>query len=151
VDTAYISALSALGGATIGGLTSFGSSWLTERTQLRFTYHEAIKSKREAPYVEFVDEAARLYGDALGHQKDDAGDLVKLFALLGRMRLVSPGQWSPLRSEHLTRSLRPTLQVNGAALPGGLAAAQHARDEQGTADISGSDPQDRELQMPGAQ
>jgi hypothetical protein len=90
VDTAYISALSALGGATIGGLTSFGSSWLTQRTQLRFTYHEAIKSKREALYVEFVDEAARLYGDALGHQKDDAGDLAKLFALLGRIRLVSP-------------------------------------------------------------
>ncbi len=42
-------------------------------------------------------------------------------------------------------------QVNGAALPGGLAAAQHARDEQGTADISGGDPQDRELEMPGAQ
>ena len=32
----------------------------------------------------------RLYGDALGHQKDDAADLVKLFALLGRIRLVSP-------------------------------------------------------------
>src|SRR5271163_1815901 len=42
-------------------------------------------------------------------------------------------------------------QVTGAALPGGLAAAEHARDEQSAADISGSDPQDRELQMPGAQ
>jgi hypothetical protein len=90
VDTAYISALSALGGAAIGGLTSFGSSWLTQRTQLRFTHHEAVKSKREELYIEFVDEAARLYGDALGHQKDDAADLVKLFALLGRIRLASP-------------------------------------------------------------
>jgi hypothetical protein len=90
VDTAYISALSALGGATIGGLTSFGSSWLTQRTQLLFTYHEAIKAKREALYAEFVDEASRLYGDALGHQKDDASDLARLFALLGRIRLVSP-------------------------------------------------------------
>jgi hypothetical protein len=90
VDTAYISALSALGGATIGGLTSFGSSWLTQRTQLRFTYHEAIKAKREALYAEFVDEAARLYGDALGHQKDDPADLVKLYALIGRIRLASP-------------------------------------------------------------
>jgi hypothetical protein len=40
VDTAYISALSALGGATIGGLASFGSSWLTQRTQLRFAHYE---------------------------------------------------------------------------------------------------------------
>jgi hypothetical protein len=52
VDTAYISALSALGGATIGGLASFGSSWLTQRTQLRFSHHEAVKAKREALYAE---------------------------------------------------------------------------------------------------
>ena len=90
MNTAYISALSALGGAAIGGLASFGSSWLTQRTQLRFAHYEAIKSKREALYAEFVDEAARLYGDALGHQKDEASDLTKLFALLGRIRLVSP-------------------------------------------------------------
>ena len=90
VDTAYISAFSALGGAVIGGLTSFGSSWLTQRTQLRFSHDEAIKARREELYVEFVDEAARLYGDALGHQKDDAADLCKLFALIGRIRLVSP-------------------------------------------------------------
>jgi hypothetical protein len=89
MDTAYISALSALGGATIGGLASFGSSWLTQRTQLRFSQHEAVKAKREALYAEFVDEASRLYGDAMGHQKDDVADLVKLFALLGRIRLVS--------------------------------------------------------------
>jgi len=79
VDTAYISAFSALAGAIIGGLASFGSSWLTQRTQLLFARREAIKARREALYVEFVDEAARLYGDALGHQKDDAADLVKLF------------------------------------------------------------------------
>jgi len=39
MDAAYLSALSALGGATIGGLASFGSSWLTQRTQLRFAHH----------------------------------------------------------------------------------------------------------------
>jgi hypothetical protein len=90
VDTAYLSALSALGGATIGGLASFGSSWLTQRTQLRFSQHEAVKAKREALYAEFVDEASRLYGDALGHQKDEVADLVKIYALSGRIRLVSP-------------------------------------------------------------
>jgi hypothetical protein len=90
VDAAFIPALSALGGATIGGLASFGSSWLTQRTQLRFSQHEAVKAKREALYAEFIDEASRLYGDALGHQKDDVADLVKIYALIGRIRLVSP-------------------------------------------------------------
>ena len=89
VDTAYISSLSALGGATIGGLASFGSSWLTQRTQLRFAHQEAIKAKREALYADFIAEAARLYGDALGHQKDEVADLVKIYALIGRIRLVS--------------------------------------------------------------
>src|SRR5215813_9134107 len=42
-------------------------------------------------------------------------------------------------------------QVNRAALPGGFAAAKHAGDKQGTAHVSGGDPQDCELQMPGAQ
>src|SRR5215831_3521151 len=42
-------------------------------------------------------------------------------------------------------------QVNRAALPGRLPAAEQSRDKQGTADISGGDPQDRELQMPSAQ
>ena len=82
MDAAYISALSALGGATIGGLASFGSSWLTQRTQLRFAHYEAIKAKREGLYAEFIDEACRLYGDALGHQKDEVADLVKIYALV---------------------------------------------------------------------
>jgi hypothetical protein len=90
MDTAYISGFSALAGAAIGGLASFGSSWLTQRAQLRFTHHEAIKNKRQALYVEFVNEASRVYGDASGHQKDDAAELVKLYALLGRIRLGSP-------------------------------------------------------------
>jgi hypothetical protein len=63
VDPVYITAISALGGATIGGLTSFLGSWLTQRTQLRFTHHTAIKANREALYAEFVDEASRLYGE----------------------------------------------------------------------------------------
>src|SRR6516225_9324771 len=41
--------------------------------------------------------------------------------------------------------------MSGGPLSGGLAPAEHAGDKQGTPDISGSDPQDRELQMPGAQ
>ena len=51
--------------------------------------HEAIKAKREA-LAEFIEEAARLYGDALAHQKDEIADLVKIYALIGRIRLVSP-------------------------------------------------------------
>jgi hypothetical protein len=90
MDAGIISALSALGGATIGGLASFSSSWLTQRNQLKFSHREAIRAKREALYAEFVDEASRCYGEAMGHQKDTFEDLSKLLGLLGRIRLVSP-------------------------------------------------------------
>jgi hypothetical protein len=90
MNPAYISALAGLIGAAIGGLTSFANSWLTQRTQLRDTHREAGKTRREALYVEFIDEAAHLLGDAYSHQTDDAQLLVKLFALTARMRLVSP-------------------------------------------------------------
>ena len=66
------------------------TSWLTQRNQLRFTHREAIKTKREALYVEFVTEASRILADAYSHQKEDVEPLVNLYALAARIRLVSP-------------------------------------------------------------
>ena len=90
MDTGYISAFSALAGAAIGGLASFGTSWTTQRSQLRHSFRQAEQAKLEALYNEFVAESARLLGDALTHQKDDIADMVGLYALVGRMRLMSP-------------------------------------------------------------
>jgi hypothetical protein len=89
LDPAYISAFSALAGAAIGGLASFSTSWMTQRTQIRHTQSEAERARLEALYSEFITESARLHGDALSHQKDDVADMVGLYALVGRMRLVS--------------------------------------------------------------
>ena len=89
MDPAYASAFSALAGAAIGGLASFSTSWVTQRTQLRHTQSQAERARLEALYSEFIAESARLLGDALSHQKDDIADMVGLYALVGRMRLVS--------------------------------------------------------------
>ena len=89
MDAAYLSALSALAGATIGGLTSFATSWTTQRTQLRHAHREAEKAKLEALYSDFIAEAARLYGDAVSRQTEEITGLVQLYAMVGRMRLVS--------------------------------------------------------------
>jgi hypothetical protein len=90
VDAGYISAFSALAGAAIGGLASFSTSWVTQRSQLRHSFRQAEQAKLEAMYNEFISEAARLLGDALTHQKDDIADMVGLYASVGRMRLMSP-------------------------------------------------------------
>jgi hypothetical protein len=89
LDPAYISAFSALAGALIGSLASFSTSWVTQRTQIRHTQSEAERARLEALYSEFITESARLLGDALSNQKDDIADMVGLYALVGRMRLVS--------------------------------------------------------------
>jgi hypothetical protein len=88
-SSSYVSALVGLAGAAIGGLTSFITSWLTQKTQLREQSLGTERRQRERLFVEFIDEASKLYGDALGHEKDDVADLVRLYALLAHLRLMS--------------------------------------------------------------
>ncbi|WP_426237742.1 hypothetical protein [Pararhizobium sp. DWP1-1-3] len=86
---AYISALTGLAGVAIGGLASFATAWMTHRSQVREKLREVEVAKREKLFSDFIAEATRLYGDALGHQKDDVSDLVLLYALVAQMRLIS--------------------------------------------------------------
>jgi hypothetical protein len=92
LNPAYISALAALAGAIIGGLTSFATSWLTQRTQLRHAHREAERTELKTLYEDFIASASRLFIEALTNKTDDINDitgLVGLYAMVGRMRLVS--------------------------------------------------------------
>ena len=88
MDTAFLTALFGLVGVAIGGLTSFATSWLVQRAQLRHKEMQADRARREHLFREFIAEASRLYGDALSHEKDDVSDLVRLYALVAQMRLI---------------------------------------------------------------
>ena len=88
MDISYLSALTGLAGAAIGGFTSFGSTWLTQKAQLHQQRLDTARKHREHVFVEFLNEASRLYGDALGHEKNDVLDLVKLFATASHLRMV---------------------------------------------------------------
>ncbi|MGR4893580.1 hypothetical protein ACIPPQ_21390 [Sphingopyxis sp. LARHCG72] len=85
----YLTAMVGLAGAAIGGLTSFFTSWLTLRTQLREKIRTAARTRREEVYTDFIKESARLFGDALGHEREDVADLIGLYALVGHMRLMA--------------------------------------------------------------
>ena len=88
MDVSYLSALAGLAGAAIGGFTSFGSTWLTQKAQLHQQRLDTARKQREHVFVEFLNEASRLYGDALGNEKNDVLDLVKLFATASHLRMV---------------------------------------------------------------
>jgi len=89
MNPSLLGALAALAGALIGGVASLGSPWLTQTIQQRARSREHNRSRREALFTDFINEASRLYGDALSHEKDDVLDMVQLYALVGRMRLIS--------------------------------------------------------------
>ena len=86
---AYIPALMGLAGVAIGSLTSFATTWMTQRSQVKEHHREVEVAKREKLFSNFITEATRLYGDALSNQKDDVSDLVLLYALVAQMRLIS--------------------------------------------------------------
>ena len=89
MDSTLFSGIVGLMGATIGGTASFATSWLTLRAQLTSKRRDDARTKREQLFSDFITEASRVYGDALGHHKDDVSSLVSLYALLGRIRLAA--------------------------------------------------------------
>jgi hypothetical protein len=91
MDSGYVTAFAALGGAALGGLTSFATSWTTMRSQMKAQRSDSSKSKRQNLYKAFIDDAARIYGDALIHDKLETTGLINLHSLVSRMRIVSSG------------------------------------------------------------
>ncbi|HLY00795.1 MAG TPA: hypothetical protein VKR62_19040, partial [Roseiarcus sp.] len=89
MDTAYISAFAALAGTAIGGLASFATSWVTQQAQSRAQRIAAERDSRAALFGRFLDEAARLYADALQNLRDDTSALIGIYALTNRIRLIS--------------------------------------------------------------
>ena len=89
MDSGYITALAALGGAALGGLTSFATSWTTLHTQMNAQRSDSSKLRRQKLYRAFIDDAAKMYGDALIHDKLETTVLIDLHALVSRMRIVS--------------------------------------------------------------
>jgi hypothetical protein len=89
VDSAYLGALAALAGSVIGGTTSLGTSWLTQRVQAREQLRAQDKSRRQELYKEFIEEASALYGDALSHTVKDPSKLVGVYAKVGRIRILA--------------------------------------------------------------
>jgi hypothetical protein len=89
MNPATLSALAALSGSAVGGLTSFLSSWIGQSSQLRSQVFLNDKSRRQELYREFVDEASKSYIDSITTNTPDLTRLVALYALISRMRSLS--------------------------------------------------------------
>lgn len=90
MDLTIVTAVAAASGSLVGAAASTITSWLTQRTQTRGTQREANLRGREALYGEFISEASRLTVDAYSHSLEKPETFVKLYGILGRIRLVAP-------------------------------------------------------------
>jgi hypothetical protein len=89
MNASVISALAALGGAAIGGLTSVVASWLSQQAQAKAHWLAEDKLRRQELYKEFIEEASKSHIHALQNDKPDIPALVGLYAKISRIRILS--------------------------------------------------------------
>lgn len=89
MSTAYIPALAAFGGSAFGAISTIVTGWVSRRRRSRQRHHARSFAKRERLYRSFIEEASRLYADALVSERAEIPQLVALYTLVGRMRILS--------------------------------------------------------------
>ena len=89
MDSNLITALAAGGGSLVGAAATIGTSWVTQRAQTHRAGREGTLRQRETLYGEFITEASRLAVTALSHSLERPDTFVKLYGIIGRIRLFS--------------------------------------------------------------
>jgi hypothetical protein len=92
MDTAAVAATAAALGSLAGASASIVTTWITQRMQITRTNLEWKLRERESLYSEFLLEASRLAVDATLHSLDHPDQLVRIYGLLSRIRLISSGE-----------------------------------------------------------
>jgi hypothetical protein len=89
MDIAYISAISALAGSVVGGLTSGVTNWLNQRSQARAGQLAHDMARREDLYRDFIVAASKAYGEAIVSSEPQVQEIIALYAMISRMRVLS--------------------------------------------------------------
>ena len=72
VDPAYLTGLAIFSGSLVGALTSLTSAWLTKQHEARHQRASEAKLWRQRLCAQFIDEASKLYLDALVRDQAEA-------------------------------------------------------------------------------
>jgi hypothetical protein len=92
MDSSIIAAFSAILGSTVGGLTTFLTTFLNQRYAMRRDILAKDVANREQLYSEFLKEVANLYFDSINRTLDDVSQqasLITMYSLVGRIRMIS--------------------------------------------------------------
>ena len=89
MDSTIITAVAAACGSLVGAAATVVTTWITQRTQRGYAEREEKLRNREVLYGEFSTEASRLTVEALSHTLERPDTFVKLYGIMGRIRLVA--------------------------------------------------------------
>src|SRR5438034_10701920 len=85
MDMFYIPAIASFSGSASGTLASIVTGWVTQRRKDCIRHSLRATSQSAELYKSFIEEASRLYADALVNDKSEASKLADLYALIARM------------------------------------------------------------------
>jgi hypothetical protein len=88
MDVAYITALAALAGSVVGGLTTGVTTWMGVRSQARAGYLTQGMVQRQDLFRDFIVAASKTYGEALVSSELQIQEVVALWAMISRMRIL---------------------------------------------------------------
>ncbi len=89
MNATVVPVIAATCGSLVGAAATILTTWITQRTQRVHAEREVKLRGRDALYGEFITEASRLTMDALSHSLERPDTFVKLYGILGRIRLVA--------------------------------------------------------------
>ena len=89
MDRATLSAVAALSGSALGGITPLVSNFLVQRGQTRRELLSRAMTERQTLYADFIQFATKVYVSSITKQLDDPEDLIGLYSLVGRIRLLA--------------------------------------------------------------
>jgi hypothetical protein len=114
MDPSLISAASGLAGAAIGGAMTILGSWLVNERGVRAQWLVQDRLRRQEIYKEFIEEASKLYADALQHDEPNVVSFAVLYAVIGRMRVMSSPQVVTAAEQVITEIIETYFKPNVA-------------------------------------
>ena len=89
MNSTVLTAIAAALGSLVGATASIATTWITQRTQTIRAHWEWKLRERESLYKEFITEASCLAVDALAHSLERPDQIMALYGILSRIRLMS--------------------------------------------------------------
>lgn len=89
MENAIFGAMAALCGSSVGAVTPVLNNYLSQRSQIRREIFTHQLAQRETLYSDFITAAAKLYASSISKTEGELDDLVGLYAIVSRIRLVA--------------------------------------------------------------